>query len=259
MYSLILISNLLITAFVYSCGNGRVGTGIETIDHATKEDNEFYACVDSGHPEPTDNVKPWWAYRAIGDSLLEKHRNEKYFSYKRQIANGIYVMEIETFCCNDTIQDIDPPLVASPIIMKQQLVFRKNNVVKKQCKLPVKTVYHTNNHDKKVKGVEIEIYTIYVLKGSNGDIFGITGSGMCMAADCPEFVAFYTMDGNILSHCHSRAKYDIDNGYMSYHEGICRENQVLEKYGIAYDDYNSEGGRGGGVRVDVFKPIPTDE
>jgi hypothetical protein len=178
------------------------------------------------------------------DSLLTIHKNNEYFSCKRNIKNGVYDLEIETIYKNDTLADDIPLKFVFPVIVNQELTFKKNDTIIKKVDLPFKRIIRLNKSGKKIEMLEMSIWLIYSMKGVNESVlFGIDGTGLCLVGDCPEYVALFSGNGDMLSLCH----YLGENKW----ESPCIEKDILEKYGITNSTHLSA--RNKGTLVDIWK------
>jgi hypothetical protein len=177
---------------------------------------------------------------SIRDSLLENYKNTKQFSYIEKIKNGEYVMEIETYCINDTLslQDAVDSLTTRPIIVKQKLIFKKRDSILNSRVIPLRSICRNNYHGNKVKALEVIIFQLFVINGKKGSIFGIYGSGLCNGSNCPEYNGFYTMEGLTLY-----------QGYLDkYNQKLV--NKIFKIYDISDTSYSNS--LNNGIEVDRF-------
>lgn len=180
------------------------------------------------------------------DSILEQYKGVRNFSYKKVIKNDTYSIEVETFCLNDTLASLDDTeyedavfsLVTRPVIIEQKLKFTKKGNVLKSYNIPFKKIVRTNYLGKKIETLEQNIWLVYFIKGTKGEILGVSGSGLCEVSECPEFTGFYSLDGNVLYEADTKSVNNISTG------------ELFEKYGIT--DSILHNSMNSGVRVDIF-------
>jgi len=214
---------LLCLLFVYSnCTNNKHGK----------------SGISIGKNEITNNYDS-----SSANNILNICKNVEYFYCKKKLTNGDYNLEIETTYKNDTLVDDIPLRLAFPIIICQKLIFKKNDDVIKIVDLPFKKINKLTKSGKYVKMAEMSIWLIYSIKARDKTIlFGISGTSFCFVGDCPEYDAFFSENGEMLSQCN----YLGENKW----ESPCTNNEILKKYGITNDKlrlYQKEG-----ILVDIW-------
>jgi hypothetical protein len=176
----------------------------------------------------------------IRDSLLSFYMNKKNFSYKESIRDGIYSLEVETFCLNDTLANEDSydSLTTRPIIINQKLIFKCRDSVTTSFYIPIRSVNRKNYLGKNVKTLDANIWNIFVLKGEKGHVFAIDGTGFCNGRNCPEFSGLYSIEGTPL--------------YQSYSDKWDKKkvDEIYIKFGITNNIYRTCSQNG--TRIDKF-------
>jgi hypothetical protein len=217
---------LFCVLLIYGCSN-----------HGNKKND-----IENSYNKETDIIKN--NNLSLTDSLLNIYKNAEYFSYKRNVKNGIYDLEIETIYKNDTLVDDIPLEFTFPVIINQKLIFKKNDAIMKIVDLPFKKIKKRNKSGAKIEILEMSIWLIYSVKGIDETVlFEIEGTGLCMVGDCPEYDALFSEDGNMLFQCH----YLGGNRWKS----PCVRQEVLKKQGITNDELRFA--RDKGTLVDFWR------
>ena len=145
----------------------------------------------------------------LGELILVREEAEKNNKDTSIILkNGIYQLKLQTMVLNDILSEnwVEYGFL-SPLILEQFLIFYKNGEIIKEYSIPIEKMLKKTNHYSEIALATIPIFNICLLKGKNIDVYEIYGANYCCGVRCPEFLGYYSMEGEILSENIAAKKY----------------------------------------------------
>ena len=179
------------------------------------------------------------------DSLLQQYAGIKNFTISKAITISNSTVVIETTYSNDTLATSDSSkyddgvssILTRPVIIGQKMIFKKGYDILKSYQIPFKKILRSNYKGDKIESLEQSIWLVFNVKGANGEIWGISGSGLCEVGNCPEFTGYYSLDGTILYEATTE-------------ESVNANDRIFKKFGITNNMIKN--GMDHGVRIDLF-------
>jgi hypothetical protein len=135
--------------------------------------------------------------------------------------NDTFSLLVNTKFSKDTINSVDykEDKYCSPIILEQNAIFYKNDIVIKEVKIPIDLI-----RKKTIKNVYLDvlrtpIYELCIVKSKSNIYYLILGSDYCNGINCMEFIGIYNFSGEV-----------IYEGVPDYNKELLKE--ILLKYEI---------------------------
>lgn len=142
----------------------------------------------------------------------------------KQLNTKDFSLKIVSYLLRDTLnlEEYKENMFSNPIVLDQDLLFFKGKKLLKQHKLPIEKIKVKTISDSTVIIMNTPIYKICSVKNSNEEFYVVKASyyDFCNGSDCPEFIAVYSMKGEVLL-----------EGYAGDEIEVPLHN-VIDKYGI---------------------------
>lgn len=129
-------------------------------------------------------------------SLIPKKENKPYYK-SIHINNYEYSLELKTKLINDTLGDYEENMYNFPIVLNQVLIFYKgeDTIGKYKPQIPLRNV--------SIKGRDClipihPVFDISLLESDSGTLYRVYGANHCNGMGCPEYYAYFDMNGNCI-------------------------------------------------------------
>jgi hypothetical protein len=225
-YGIQILGIILLFLILYGCINGK--TSISAVNNDT---TNTVPLIMQNHDCVSEVT--------CRDSLLEGYEYLEHFTDSVRISNIPFYLEVKTYYINDILSKEDSynEITRRPIILKQELLFFKNDLVINHFEMPFIKVVKLNCRGDSVITTDVNLWKVCVLEGIHGDMYYVHGTGLCAGNKCPEFFGYYSMEGDILY-----------EGYVKIFDKEYLE-KIYKKYGITQTDINECKNR---KRIDKF-------
>ncbi|GEM_PF-6653022 len=119
-----------------------------------------------------------------------------YDTSKIFLRYGVYKFELQSVIDTSKKMLEGQSNVTDKLIVYQKMIFYKNDLKIGNKISPVPFISQKTDDNESISVLENFIYELGVIEGANYSLFCVKGSGHCNA--CPEFFAFYSLQGECL-------------------------------------------------------------